>query len=1024
MLTLYRASAGSGKTFTLATEYIYLLLTGDEDEYAHTLAVTFTNKATAEMKGRILETLYGIAHNLREADSYVDALNRKLKDTPIPERELREKCGAALTRLLHDYSRFQVSTIDSFFQTVLRSLARELRLTAALRVDIEDKEIRQLAVQNFVDGLSTDSDAFPHVLRYIQTRLDDATQWNFTQELTDFARCLFTTEYLTRRKNTPAEIDAYDDRLTAMQTPFDDVLAALNRLECYLKDEMTDVKDISFYNNRVRPALRQIRKGDLNQKPPKVAVSAAGKNHGLSPEAVEAMAQRLNDLWVAYAEAEKPVRLARQQLNPLRLVTYIDREIHRLTTESGRFLLANTPILLSRLVTLTDTPFVMEKMGTRLRNIMIDEFQDTSRLQWTNFLSLLQTTQSTGGHDLVVGDVKQSIYRWRGGDWDILLHPECSMPGITTRPEPLDTNYRSQPRVVEFNNRFFPLAAAVLDQRSARDGDTTISDIYATCQQKYKPSLNPDAGYIRLRQQTDEPAKEWRTMVYDDLIAQVRRLHDERGVPYSQMALLMRTTRHLPDLVAHLTSKAREIPLVSDEAFRLEASTAVMAIVSAMKWIDQADPDKRTPWRAYLDHHHIPLNGLPHTTALPLYELAEHIYRLLHLEQLPHQEAYVYAFFDLLQEYLRQNPADLHSFLACWDADLHAKAIPAADIDGIRLLTIHKAKGLQRHTILIPEADWPIEIPTNDNDIYWALPDEEPFQGLGTLPIKKMKKELVGSIFDTFAADEFRRRRVDELNGLYVAFTRAEQNLLAWAQKAPGADSGATQATVIASVARQMAEAGQLENPAPGLYESGTPMGYTAKDKDKSQNRLAPDMELEPLPMHAATPRVTFLQSADARRFFEGETPDDTSAVNRRRGTLLHDLLARVRQASDLPHALRECTAEGLLSDPEEARLVGQLAQRVVSMPETQSWWDGTYQVYNECEIAYTDPQGQPQRRRTDRVMRAADHILVVDYKFAAPCQAHITQVRAYQQLLQQMYPTLPVRACLLYPLRGQIENV
>lgn len=479
---VYKASAGSGKTFTLAVEYIKLLIRNPR-AYRQILAVTFTNKATAEMKERILSQLYGIQIGDPDSDAY---LKRIIAETGHSEDEIRTTAGIALGYMLHDYSRFRVETIDSFFQSVMRNLARELELSPNLNIELNNVEVLSDAVDSMIEKLGPNSPVLVWLLDYIDERIADDKRWNVSDEIKSFGRNIFDEGYiekgdgLRRRLRDPNVIHNYRKTLKEMETAaleqmkefaqqFENVLSSQSLKPTDLKN---GAKGIGSYFNKLKNGIL----GDeiVNATVIKCLDDETNWAAKTSKQYTDIILLASSILMPLLQNAEQyrsrnnrivnSCRLSTQHLNKVRLLTNIDEEVRQLNRENNRFLLSDTNALLHQLVKDGDSSFVFEKIGTNIRNVMIDEFQDTSRMQWDNFKLLLLEGLSQGADSLIVGDVKQSIYRWRNGDWGILNGLNKQLGYFSIRTETLKTNRRSETNIIRFNNSIFSAAVDYLNE--------------------------------------------------------------------------------------------------------------------------------------------------------------------------------------------------------------------------------------------------------------------------------------------------------------------------------------------------------------------------------------------------------------------------------------------------------------------------------------------------------------------------------------------------------------------------------
>lgn len=525
-LTVYKASAGSGKTFTLSVEYIKLLIKNPMS-FRSTLAVTFTNKATEEMKTRILSQLYGIWKQLPKSKDYIEKIKSELG---VTEQFMSDRAKIALFNIVHNYSYFRIETIDSFFQSVLRNLARELDLTANLRIELNDRQIESIAVDEMIDELGEKDELLKWILGYIKENIDDDKNWNVIGYIKSFGENIFREFYKTKSKelNTLLHEKGFFEQYTKrIRTIRDEAEAELKSVAAEffeaLETEGVDITDLSYgksgpagyfiklqngqydesiITGRVQKALDEASADCWTKK------SAPQSLRHFAEETIVPLLEKAESTrrsnWKMYASAV----LTLKHLNQLRLLNSIERKVREMNVEANRFLLSDTHTLLHSLIKDTDSPFIFEKIGSHLENVMIDEFQDTSTVQWQNFKVLLEECMSHSEEhgNLIVGDVKQSIYRWRSGDWRMLNNIKGEFPQMSDMLDirTLTHNYRSSRRVINFNNAFFERAAEIEfndlkeccgedDMQLAEQLKSAYADV---CQQV--PEKREDTGYVHI----------------------------------------------------------------------------------------------------------------------------------------------------------------------------------------------------------------------------------------------------------------------------------------------------------------------------------------------------------------------------------------------------------------------------------------------------------------------------------------------------------------------------------------------
>ena len=737
-LTVYKASAGSGKTFTLSVEYIKLLIKNPMS-FRSTLAVTFTNKATEEMKTRILSQLYGIWKQLPKSKDYIEKIKSELG---VTEQFMSDRAKIALFNIVHNYSYFRIETIDSFFQSVLRNLARELDLTANLRIELNDRQIESIAVDEMIDELGEKDELLKWILGYIKENIDDDKNWNVIGYIKSFGENIFREFYKTKSKelNTLLHEKGFFEQYTKrIRIIRDEAEAELKSVAAEffeaLETEDVDIADLSYgksgpagyfiklqneqydesiITSRVQKALDEASADCWTKK------SAPQSLRHFAEETIVPLLEKAESTrrsnWKMYASAV----LTLKHLNQLRLLNSIERKVREMNVEANRFLLSDTHTLLHSLIKDTDSPFIFEKIGSHLENVMIDEFQDTSTVQWQNFKVLLEECMSHSEEhgNLIVGDVKQSIYRWRSGDWRMLNNIKGEFPQVSDMLDirTLTHNYRSSRRVINFNNAFFERAAEIEfndlkeccgedDMQLAEQLKSAYADV---CQQV--PDKRKDTGYVHIELL---PQDDYTDITLNKTVETVDHLI-ELGADPSDIAIIVRSNNTIQQIAEHFACVRPELKIVSDEAFRLDNSTALNILVAAMHSLTHQD-DKLT--RAYIAKAYLtkvkgvdleaanrmvsteegveealPASYRDHSDELlqmPIYELAERLYKIFCLERIVGEDAYVYAFFDCLTSFLTSNTATLDDFVEEWNENFASNTIQARSIDGIRLITIH-----------------------------------------------------------------------------------------------------------------------------------------------------------------------------------------------------------------------------------------------------------------------------------------------------------------------------------------------
>ena len=1132
-LIVYRASAGSGKTYTLALKYISLALKSGSKGFTHVLAVTFTNKATGEMKDRILEKLYGLSRGL-DANFLEDVK----EITKLSEQEIQRKSTEMLCYIMNDFDHFRVETIDSFFQSLLTNLAFELGLTRGFKVDLDDKRVISIAVERILRRIDQEEkNGLRRIVKESLIRsLEDGKSWDIAKDLKAFAgKNLFKSEYVNNEKNITDLLNngglrkIKESIFKSWSVLKEEKEKALQFVEQWANDAEGDSSWKSVSTVKKFCGYVRGKKGSLSNAVKKAAEDkdALLKNPGCDV-ALDVKAQQVSDYLEKlvdfydngerYGRPYNTCQLAVENLDTLAFMGAISEEINRIVLEENTTLLAKTPLLFKNLVKDDiDQSFVFERAGTTFKHIMIDEFQDTSRVQWNNFEHLVNESTAQGEESLVVGDIKQSIYRWRGGDWNILYG--FKKDEKNTSVENLYTNYRSKPIVVRFNNVFFTKAAYILDQKenswsvpanwlNEKDGYFVEADnsgkkvdenniefcnLYNDTTQHIKPQYDKpefiNSGYVRL--QTFENSitdEEIMAEVFDKVVE----LKQKYNIDFDKMKMLVRTNNEGVKLIDYFAKRCEEegvdIKLTSNEAYLFNASPALNALIFAMKRLLAPQDDlqrelferyynllcEKAGKQAFFEDVKNDVEALlqdnealDEIKSSPLYDLVMTMVQKLRLHDLLvkidkkgrvkdglGQSAYLFSFLDKVVDYLNDNSSDLKEFLDYWDETLSSQSITINSNDAIEILTIHKAKGLAGHTVLIPFAGFSF-VKNGRDGMIWCNPkdmsdDSEvkaQLSNLGLIPIKTAASTKVkNSDFKCFYDKELKQMTIDELNSLYVAFTRAKENMFIWS-KEPSRNSTEPNASMLinkfiddcqvpveGSEKNRVVEFGQLE--------------YCANEEDGKEKRIVNPFseDLKPQKVDVMIEQnnlldLQFCQSKKAANFlFEAKDPNDISEEGKKQaqqnhyietGVLMHQMMSLINRAEDVDRAYQQMVYDGLIAegDSQFLSLKRELKEQIATDKMVKSWFDGTYENFNEktilLEVKEDSSKAKIERKtkRADRVLVNKDIAIVVDYKFGNHDEAYNVQVQEYMEIIEKLLG-LPTEGYLWYVYTNEVFPV
>ena len=1080
-LTVYKASAGSGKTFTLASEYITLVVKNPQD-YRSILAVTFTNKATQEMKTRILSQLYGIAHSLPDSEAYYEQVRMK---TGFSEQTIRENAAKALSLLTHHYNEFRVQTIDAFFQSVLRNLARELNLTANLRVDLNDEQVEAQAVDELINSLEEGEEVLNWIRDYIDKNIEDDKGWNVISQIKDFGKNIFKDFYKdhkTELDNRFSDESFFNDFITDLRKRRTRILNRLNEhaKQMYKKIRDANLDNPNLFNRGANGLLSHIIKltkgtpsNDITPQYVQSCIDSADKWPASKCPAKERAAiielasaslcsdlKILNDYRIKDWREYQSCNLTLKHLSQLRLLHAISEAVDEINKDTNRFMLSNTQSLLCTLMKDSDTPFVFEKMGAYLKHIMIDEFQDTSTIQWNNFRKLLDNCMAqVDSHNLIVGDVKQSIYRWRQGDWKLLNNIEHEFTKEQIKIEPLDTNYRSEENIIRFNNAFFKQAVSqTVNELESEgiEGATELVEAYKEIEQKPRRDNGKGCVRIKLFRYDSKNASDYKQKILNELIENIRQLLDQ-GYKQKDIAILARSKTVIPDIVDSFQNIDTNVSLVSDEAFRLDASLAVNVIIEALRLLthphdkltksklvklyqqqviktgkdinDLFVGENSTELKSFLPSGYI--DKFESLSRLSLIDLVDDIYSLFSLDSLEGQSAYVCTFYDTLNEYLRDHPADIDDFIEEWEDTLSSNTIQSDEVDGIRLITIHKSKGLEYDNVLIPFCDWELE-KTNGITIWCSGDDKEkPYGELPLIPVDYSSK-MLGTVFEDDYKEEHLQNTVDNMNLLYVAFTRAGKNLFITGKKYKERTKGKSERShIIQYIIEELAEElpgaiiSDAGNDGPISFEFGTLS--TCEERVEKEKATENPFELSPkthkLKIETFPHPVSFRQSNKSHDFIKGEDIDPSDAKRYIKvGNVLHQLFSTILTEADIEPRLKELEQAGIIyNDDITSRELQNKISCALSNEKVKNWFSPRWKLFNECTILdYDKETGDVYEHRPDRVMTDGKEMIVVDFKFGKPRDEYHEQVQRYMRLLMRM-GYKQVSGYIWYVLRNEI---
>ncbi len=1064
-LLLIKASAGSGKTHRLTGEYLRLLFSA-ENQYKHTLAVTFTNKATDEMKSRIVKELYTLSSG--EKSNYIESLVEEFR---VPETQIRDKAKSILENILHDYSAFSISTIDRFFQQTMRAFTREMGLSGGYKLELDESFVLAQIIDLMIFELDKpqNKELAGWILDYMKTQIEDGRNWNIKENIGKLAKQLFNEKYKLLSKDAKSNIEDkkqlnnYRKLLLEIIRSWENetklvAVRAVNIMERFgltytdFKHRrnstfltFTKIANEEFVDLSDRFLNRADNLEDwISKTSDKRDAIISAYNEGLNNCVKEIISQYDNNLFYNTAKS------ILQNYHTLGILNDIRNRLQQYQQENNTLFLSDTTELLNKIISDSDSPFVYEKTGTRIHNYMIDEFQDTSSMQWQNFRPLVKESLDSGQFNLIVGDVKQSIYRWRNSDWGLLENQiPIDFGANAIRDEVLDTNWRSDFNVVNFNNAVFRFAAGILQEEfnnsaeSESETETKIIDAYRHVFQLVPQKKDKNEGHVKISfLDTSDKENNWKSQALEQLPRELESLQDQ-GFALKDIAILVRKNDEAIEIAEKLLKHKEENPqskyrydIISNEALVIGNAQSVKAVVALLRHFQNRKDETRRMLAVY-EYYRFHRSALPETaisnyfddgtkdflegikskldsiSTLPFYEMIEAFFAM-NADVLNEKEnAYVQAFLDIVLKFSTEASANANDFLDWWDEKGYNKTLflPEGQ-DAIRLITIHKSKGLGFGAAILPFLSWDIDHSGNRGPILWCKPTVEPFNMLEILPLQ-YKSSLNGTIFKEDYLQEKLYTFIDNLNLLYVAFTRAKNRIVAFAPK-PAKDKVADVSSLLWQTLK-CSETGEeqislndylTENENSAIFELGSPTPLDRKPEQKPSSRLDSGK------WHS----IPFTDRLKLRLNSTGFFSDDG---NRAYGTLMHDIISSIQTLGDLSDAVEAKYISGEI-DADKKTEITALLTHILSSPDVSDWYSGKYHIINETQVIHPSFGFS----RPDRVMIGDNEVIVVDYKFGdAEEERYNRQVKHYVRIIKEMgYNN--VKGFVFYVKSGKVREV
>ncbi len=1027
--TVYKSSAGSGKTYTLVKEYLKIVLQDKEvKRYKSILAITFTNKAAAEMKERVIDALTSISSNKKLEGTSFHLLKDLEKELQLDAASIQTKCAAVLTSMLHNYSDISISTIDKFVYKIVRNFAYDLQLPVNFSIEMDSDNLLQTAIDLLIARVGGDEKLTQALVAFAERKADEERSWNIENDLKNFSFDLLKeqyTEYLSELKKLSLQ-DFFEikNKLHLLTSDFEMELKRIGDKALHLISENNiDHKDLAggaksgigkYFSYLKEKRASNYKATDTIEKYVREDNWEATKATAQSRNNIRNCKEELKTL---FYEAKKILELGysnyllhdavERNIYAVSVLNEIEKIIVEIKKENNQVHISEFSKKIAAIVMNEPVPFIYERIGEKYKNYLIDEFQDTSILQWQNFIPLLENSLATNEFNMLVGDGKQAIYRWRGGeveqfmglpailnaDGSVLLKSREGALKRNFQEKKLTHNRRSKREIIEFNNSFFRF---VVQQESF---PSFLKPIYDSLEQEFEP--NNSGGFVHfhfLNKVEENYVADEKTCHYTlELIKKA--LSDNYQL--RDIAILTRNNKNGVALSKFLIEAG--IDVVSKESLLLQTSSKVNFVVNALYYI--SDPENSIAKAGIMEFilksepsfETINLNNyfkseilfssyvkkrFPtwNTTKflqLPLYELCEELIRTFKLNE--QADPYIIFFLDAVYGFISKFTNSIVDFLDWWERKKESLSIVIPQgLNAVNVLTIHKAKGLEFPIVIFPYANWSARKPVEN--LWVHLQDENiPKLKVALLPLKS---NLGRTQYDDAYIAEMGKKKLDDLNLLYVAFTRAINKLYVICEPPEGAKN--LSKYYIDFLTHKGLWREELVD-----YSFGQEIENSTQRKKNEKTVLN---YLTAVVSNDWRQKISLLKQSDKL------WKEEKAGLEKDYGNLIHTALSKIMTLKDIEKSLASMLIEGLISKSEESHLNQKLKQ-LLSRPEIQPFFENGLSVKTEAEILLA----KGSIYRPDRIVFYPEKTVVLDFKTGVELEKHRTQVSEYATTLHQM---------------------
>ena len=995
------------------------------------------------MKSRILDHLHKLANG--ENSDYLSDL---VKSTGKTEEWIRNESKEILNSILHDFSRFSVSTIDSFFLKVLRAFAREVGLHSGFSIELDHTTILSAAVDEMIASATADNQLKNWLITYAKSNIEEEKSWNLKDAIISLAEELFKEKFKILSFEEQSKLEdkifllEYIKKIRLISHSFEKELIAFGGRASEIISEF-ELTDDLFYrkgqgipsfvksmfsgnmkgpNSYVREIMNDPPRWSTGNPAPQLKTAIGSGLYETLRDAIKFYDKNI----IAYNSALSVL----SNIYALGILSDVLHNVHLITTSENSFLLSDSSEVLNLITREDQSPFIYEKVGNRYENFMIDEFQDTSMIQWNNFKPLIENSMAEGYDNLVVGDVKQSIYRWRNSDWRILGKVLASMAdNDRIFSKPLTTNWRSRSNIIKFNNSLFTIIPDQLDQALSGDQLTeSFKRIYSEAIQE--DPCKKAGGFVRLEFVANNKEQKWQEIVLDRLPGIIESVQD-KGYKASDIGIIVRDGKEGGLVLNTLINQNNIYPekigkynfnAVSNDSLLLSNSPVIIFIVSVITVVnDPQDYISRAIMlrfflmatgvgeaenislqsdkliegsRAYFPHGYNDFLDL--IRQMPLFEATESIIKFFRLGDYSWNVPFLNTFQDYIISFAGSKNADIQTFLDWWEESGKKKSVVLpGNQDAIRILTIHKSKGLEFKVVILPFLSWNLDHMATKQPVLWVKPDSPPFNDLGIVPVK-YSKDLTNTIFADCYREEKYSVFLDNINLLYVALTRAKDVLYGFSVDNPRSEN--TIAGVLKSAINSTPE-----------FDDGNGNEFHLNSHYSDENKVFEYGEI-PENKSETTDKKDLISSSyfvsqtmeslklklHGENYFSSESQTIRKKINY--GKVMHEVFEGINTPSDIPNAVRKIVLEGKLSEVESDDIKRRVNE-MIKIPQVADWFMHDNIVLTEAGILLQSGA----TRRPDRVIFKMGKTTIIDFKFGEENSHYSEQVNQYRDLLLDM---------------------